>query len=156
MPIALIILGFGLVAVGVFFAVTGFGIADASGSAVKGIQVQGPAWLILVALGVGTILFGAWQFEEKGTQVKDVPVTVPPVTDLEDDFAGDEPFDYGDDEALDRLWNQCESGDLLACDDLFFESAEGTEYEWFGATCGGITDGSGWCSPITEEQLEGD
>ncbi|HSL59740.1 MAG TPA: hypothetical protein VK866_17965 [Acidimicrobiales bacterium] len=44
---------------------------------------------------------------------------------------------YGDDPELDALWDACEGGDGQACDDLFFQSPIGSEYEEFGDTCGG-------------------
>jgi hypothetical protein len=43
---------------------------------------------------------------------------------------------YGDDPVLDGLWDACASGDGEACDDLYFDSASGSEYERFGLTCG--------------------
>lgn len=48
--------------------------------------------------------------------------------------------DYGDDPALDRLWDACEAGDGQACDDLFFQSPFDSRYEEFGNTCGGRFD----------------
>jgi hypothetical protein len=155
MPLTLILLGFGLVIAGVFFAVGGLtaGKEGASGTALKGVSVQGPSWLIMVAIGVGVILFGAWQFEEKQSDVKAQPVATvtQPDEDLEDDFATG-PFDYGDDAALDRLYDQCERGIMVKCDKLFIESPEDSEYEWWGATCGNKTDGVGWCSPLTDDE----
>ncbi|TDE88576.1 hypothetical protein EXU48_22910 [Occultella glacieicola] len=53
--------------------------------------------------------------------------------------------DYGSDPHLDRLHDQCEAGDYAACDDLYFESPVGSEYEEFGDTCGGRTDGGTLC-----------
>ncbi len=44
---------------------------------------------------------------------------------------------YGDDSALDALWDGCESGDGAACDSLYFQSDFGSEYEEYGNTCGG-------------------
>lgn len=44
---------------------------------------------------------------------------------------------YGDDPELDALWDKCEDGDGEACDDLYFNSPFGSEYEEFGDTCGG-------------------
>jgi hypothetical protein len=45
-------------------------------------------------------------------------------------------FDYGDDATLDQLWDSCEAGDGQACDDLYFQSPPGSQYEQFGDTCG--------------------
>ncbi|HSL58661.1 MAG TPA: DUF2510 domain-containing protein [Acidimicrobiales bacterium] len=47
---------------------------------------------------------------------------------------------YGDDPALDALWDACEAGDGQACDDLYLRTPIGSEYEEFGATCGGRFD----------------
>ncbi len=43
---------------------------------------------------------------------------------------------YGDDPELDALWDECEDGDLGACDRLYLTSPFDTEYEEFGRTCG--------------------
>jgi len=47
------------------------------------------------------------------------------------------PMQYGDSAALDLLYDECDSGSNAACDNLFEASAIGSEYEDFGATCGG-------------------
>jgi len=47
---------------------------------------------------------------------------------------------YGDDPAFDALYDQCEAGDAVACDDLFWTSPLGSEYEAFGNTCGNRFD----------------
>jgi hypothetical protein len=60
---------------------------------------------------------------------------------------GGEPNAYGDDPYLDGLWDACAGGDMQACDDLFMESPFDSEYETFGDTCGGRTDGSTFCAP---------
>jgi hypothetical protein len=52
-----------------------------------------------------------------------------------DDSSGDGTA-YGDDPALDALWDACEEGDGTACDDLFWQSPVDSEYEAFGNTCG--------------------
>jgi hypothetical protein len=44
---------------------------------------------------------------------------------------------YGDNPTLDALWDDCEDGDDDACTDLYLQSEIGSEYEEFGATCGG-------------------
>ena len=44
---------------------------------------------------------------------------------------------YGDDPELDALYDACAAGDGDACDDLYYQSPFGSEYEEFGNTCGG-------------------
>ena len=46
--------------------------------------------------------------------------------------SGGEPNAYGDDPYLDSLWDACAGGDVQACDDLYWESPLGSEYESFG------------------------
>ena len=110
------ILGFGLVAVGVFFAVGGLGSASAHGTAIKGVSIQGPSWLILVVLGVGTIVFGAWQFEQKPGDVGAPKEEATVITVAE---GRDEPYTYGDSIRLDDLWDSCAEGDWTDCDELY-------------------------------------
>jgi hypothetical protein len=43
---------------------------------------------------------------------------------------------YGDSSVLDELWDRCEAGSGEACDDLYWDSPIGSEYEDFGNTCG--------------------
>lgn len=58
-------------------------------------------------------------------------------------------FAYGDDPYFDALWDSCESGDAQACDDLFQESPVDSEYEEFGASCGGRFPGTEeWCVDV--------
>jgi hypothetical protein len=47
------------------------------------------------------------------------------------------PEDLGPDPVLDDYAQQCFEGALQACDDLLYESAPMSEYETYGATCGG-------------------
>jgi len=135
MPLALMILGFGLVFAGIFFAVGGLGAASAHGTAIKGVSIQGPSWLIMVGLGVGTIIFGAWQFEQKPGDVGAPKEEATVITVAE---GRDEPYTYGDSIRLDDLWDSCAEGDWTDCDELYEVSPFGSEYEFFGATCGGI------------------
>jgi S1-C subfamily serine protease len=60
----------------------------------------------------------------------------------------DAPWTYGDDPELDGLWDACEDGDLDACDELYWRSAVGSEYEDHGASCG--RRGAGWGSCADE------
>lgn len=46
------------------------------------------------------------------------------------------PFGPGDDADLDRLWDDCEFGELLACDRLAEMSFRGTPYREFAVSCG--------------------
>ncbi len=65
------------------------------------------------------------QIEFDSAQVSTIPVGI---------NSSDE---YGDDPQLDRLWDDCDDGDLEACDDLYFASPIGSQYEEFAETCGG-------------------
>ncbi len=55
----------------------------------------------------------------------------------DDDLFGSGASSYGDDPELDALWDACEAGDDVACDDLYWESPLGSEYESFGLSCAG-------------------
>ncbi|MFB9953653.1 DUF4190 domain-containing protein [Cellulomonas denverensis] len=57
----------------------------------------------------------------------------------------EDPDTYGDDPELDALWDSCAAGDMGACDDLYYESPFGSEYENFGDTCGNREDGNSFC-----------
>jgi len=75
-------------------------------------------------------------------------------TDSTDDGAepaGGEEGSYGSDPELDELYDQCEGGDFEACDDLFFDSPTGSEYEDFGDTCGERNEPSGTCVSLYED-----
>lgn len=67
-----------------------------------------------------------------------------------EDLYGDSPRvaeygEYGSDAYLDRLWDACDAGDFIACDDLYDESPVGSAYEYFGDTCGLRNDPSDYC-----------
>lgn len=47
------------------------------------------------------------------------------------------PRTFGDDPELDALWAACEAGDGPACDALFEAAPLASDYEAFGASCGG-------------------
>ena len=52
----------------------------------------------------------------------------------------------GTDPILDRLWDLCADGRMWACDELYADAAGGSEYEWFGATCGDRVETDAWCT----------
>ena len=57
-----------------------------------------------------------------------------------------EPMFYGEDDYFDGLYDSCGAGDMVACDDLFWQSPIDSEYEYFGSLCG---------FAATEEQFGG-
>jgi hypothetical protein len=151
MPVVLLVLGFSLVAAGLWFAIRGTGEAAAGGQALRGIAVQGPAWLILVAIGVGVCVWGAWL--GAGSDPKFVTETSVSTTastsgfdGFDDDFVLDDvPFDY-----LDELWDDCAFGDMSACDELYWDSPFDSDWEWFGATCGFVFDDDTYAGECAE------
>ena len=97
---------------------------------------------ILAMIAVSVLVgFNIWQ-DDDGTNLTPTSTSLVPTTlDEFDDFEDFEgPFDYGDDALLDSLFDGCDAGFFADCDDLYFESPVASEYEWFGATCGGRFD----------------
>jgi hypothetical protein len=91
-----------------------------AGSKGSGGRFQAPpwAWMVLGALILIVLAFVFWGGD-------DTPTDSTP------------PMQYGDSAALDLLYDECDSGSNAACDNLFEASEIGSEYEDFGATCGG-------------------
>lgn len=82
--------------------------------------------------------------DEPNVDCSQPQTTLPPGVDPD---AWDSDADtYGDDEALDALWDLCGAGDMEACDDLWWVSPPGSEYEEFADTCGRRNDPGFWCS----------
>lgn len=74
------------------------------------------------------------------------PECEPAFAQLPDDWAPDfedwfteTPSAYGDDPALDGLYDACAAGDLEACDELWWISPYGSDYEAIASSCGGMT-----------------
>lgn len=92
----------------------------------------------------GTEIFCVDEFgdasAEEPSDLGDTETEAPPSEDPA------EPFAYGDDPALDALYDQCGAGDLAACDQLWNESPVGSDYEAFAFTCGGTTEGGSTCA----------
>ncbi len=63
----------------------------------------------------------------------------------------DQPWGYGDDAELDALWDACAEGDWVACDDLYWRSAVGSEYEAFGGSCGEQAAAYGICEWVMDD-----
>jgi Protein of unknown function (DUF2510) len=62
----------------------------------------------------------------------------------------EDPDTYGDDAELDVLWDGCAGGDMAACDDLFWSSSIGSDYESFAKTCGGRLNDETFGDCVTE------
>ena len=56
-----------------------------------------------------------------------------------------DPYLYG-------IYDACADGDMAACDTLYLESPAGSHFEWFGYTCGLISDGSVWCTELIPDE----
>jgi hypothetical protein len=152
--LVLVVIGCVLVAVGCFFAWVNKATDSAGGSGLKSIAIEGPAWLVLIVVGCASAFTGVW-FSEEAAQRKQPPTSIaseptsPTEAELDDEFPNG--FTFGDDQALDKLWRECDRGIWASCDALYFQSDEGSDYEWFGATCGGvIPDPIDFCDPTTE------
>ena len=55
---------------------------------------------------------------------------------------GTGPQTYGDNERLDSMQDDCEAGELRACDLLYMVSSAGSDYEQVAVTCGGTAEES--------------
>ncbi len=61
--------------------------------------------------------------------------------------AGSGPQHYGDDPALDALYDSCEAGDDRTCDLLYFATSEGSEYSVVATDCAGRGVSDVYCTP---------
>jgi hypothetical protein len=61
-----------------------------------------------------------------------------------------DPYGYGDDAKLDGLWDECEAGDEAACDDLYWLSPLGSEYETYALER--VNELAG-VAPLTEQDI---
>ncbi len=69
----------------------------------------------------------------------------------------DGPFTYGEDPALDALWDGCVAGAGTDCDTLWVRAPIGSEYERFGVSCGDrpqVLDCAAELTPETVEELD--
>jgi hypothetical protein len=60
-------------------------------------------------------------------------------------------YAYGDSVILDAGYVQCNDGNMSSCDTLFQLAPAGSQYEQFGRTCGGRTDGSVDCATLPRD-----
>lgn len=151
----LLIVGIALIVVGVAFAIYQRG-DEAAGLQVFKVNISGASWLIIVSMGFAAIV-GWWWFDTSHVnEDKEPPSSVltsepDPASFVDEEGPGDEPFTYGDDEALDQLWDECERGVMSSCDDLYQVSPLESDYEYFGGTCGllDVEDPPEFCAEAT-------
>jgi len=106
-------------------------------------RIAGVVTAVDSASGQATMLLSAPATESFGLIVGD-PSPVEPDCEERVDTAVDS---YGDDPALDVLYDDCGWGDPFACDELYQASGAGTAYELFARTCGTRRpDGRGYCA----------
>lgn len=118
-------------------------------SAAAGLRRGGAVCLArrVVLLAAALLVAGMTGCASEGDEITDTTSTTSSTTTT----AEDEPWTYGDDPTMDALWDQCEAGDAAACDELYQVSPLDSEYERFGDTCGGRTDGGGCDVDTTDE-----
>lgn len=123
-------------------------VVDATGGVVDRSQAGCYVDRVRAELGTGPLVEGAEPQPEQLRQLTSIKidcfgienigattsVSSDPPTSV--DGVIPEPMAYGDDAALDALWDQCEAGSGLACDQLFDQAPIDSEYEEFAGTCG--------------------
>jgi len=117
-----------------------------------GLQYQGTApqksnkalWIILGVVGLIILLtIGAVIFViNKARNAVEDNFNLDDITNNLNNLTGG---NHGDNATLDALWDACAAEDWASCDQLYFDSPLGSEYESFGDTCGNRTDGSADC-----------
>lgn len=115
-------------------------MAEESSLSFRGAQFTGPprsvlAALTIVALAVLAGLF-IWLNSGDGGDVREPAPTVTFAPEIEGEPSNVDSNPpalntYGDDPVLDILWDDCETGFVDACWDLYWESPVGSGYELF-------------------------
>jgi amino acid transporter len=123
MAIAALITGIFATFVGIILGIIALNRIKKSGNGGKGLAIAG-----IIVGSLGTIFAGII-----------VAIALAAVSIVNNSGSQVFSFDdtsYGDNAVLDALWDDCADGDMRACDDLYFDSPVGSEYEEFGDTCG--------------------
>lgn len=119
-------------------------------------SLEGSSGFILAALliiGLAAVVgLSIWVGGGDDTPTVTTTTTASPSIDELDDFDdfGFDVFDYGDDPYFDSLQDECSFGTMVSCDELFFVTPMQSDYEWWGATCGGIAE---WASGMCVERF---
>ena len=110
-------------------------------------MARGTGWVLAAAVSV-VVGAGCMQQGDPGdATIERVLTAEPEPAEREDDG----PQRYGDDPRLDSMQDDCERGELRACDLLYMETTEGTGYEHVALTSGGTTAVSDtFCTPEPE------
>jgi len=126
-------------------------VVDGSGGVIERAQAECYVDRVTAEVGTGPLAEGAEPQPEQIRLVTSIKLdcfgvdkigattsvsTEPPTTV---DGVIPQPKAYGDDPALDALWDQCQAGSGLACDQLFDQAPINSEYEAFAGTCGNRT-----------------
>ncbi|WP_061960742.1 DUF4190 domain-containing protein [Demequina flava] len=103
-------------------------------------------WMAVTGLVLGTVSTIAWAVYITSILVATVTFLDETGIDWETELSTSQ--NYGDDPELDVLYDQCGAGDGQACDDLYWASAIGSEYEEYAETCGGrgVPTITGYCA----------
>jgi len=102
----------------------------------RGVVPVGVAAVAVMTVGIAAAAFGAPAGDDAVSSSS--PAVAPADEPFETSTSAprDDAFRYGDDDVLDDLWDECDAGDLAACDALYVRSPVRSDYEWFGSTCG--------------------
>jgi hypothetical protein len=165
--LVLVIAGFIIAGIGVWFVYIEKGTSKAGGGGM-GIKVQANVAFLMIAAGLAVAVYGVvlWNERhpppEKAVEDREEVSTVPPT--IPEEIAEAEPadveqlveeffptgFTLGDNNDLDKLWRECGRGIWVSCDDLYLQADFDSEYEYFGATCGQpdfLVPSELWCDP---------
>lgn len=85
---------------------------------------------ILITVALLILLFGcSAEYEQAATIAPREPAHVNEPEPVRPEPEPDIPNAYGDDPFFDDLWDRCEADEFDACEDLYWESPFGSEYE---------------------------
>ena len=110
----------------------------------------------LVAVSLGVLLAAAACMQEADPDDAALSRAAEEAEAKEDELATEGPQSYGDDDSLDAMQDDCEGGELLACDLLWLSSPERSAYERVALSCGGTTEETDeFCTPYIELDDDG-
>lgn len=91
--------------------------------------------MLKTAIAAVTLLLAGCAAPDTTTPTRDIPevstAIAPEPAPTPPPAPPSEPYTYGDDDYLDFLWTRCDSGDMGACDTLYWDAPLGSQYEAF-------------------------